>query len=124
MPSKRQVSDPPETKRAKGPNESLKERLALFEREAVQAAAERDETQRLANAVVASIQSEEQRVAHQAEARVNVLVSEMNADSARKEAERTQKAAAEHQEMVHLVEQARREKGPRCQYCNFGGANR
>ena len=85
VPSKRQVSETPETKRAKGPNEGLKERLALFESEAIQAAAERDETQRLANAVVASIRYEEQRVAHQAEARVSVLASEMNADSARKD---------------------------------------
>ena len=112
MPSKRQVSETPETKRAKVPNEGLRERLAIFESEAAQSAAEKDEAQRIAHATVASIQSEEEelRISRQAEARVSVLVSEMSADSARKGTERAQKAAAEHQEMVHLVEQARRER--------------
>ena len=105
------MSQTPESKRAKIPNESLRERLAIFESEAAQSAAERDEAQRIAQATVASIQSEELRISRQAEARVGVLVSEMNADSARKGTERAQKAAAEHQEMVHLVEQARRERG-------------
>ena len=81
----------------------------LFESEAFRAAAEREETKR-ASATIASMQSEEQRIVRQSEARVNAFASEKSANQMQKEAERMQKTAAEHQAMVKLVEQARREE--------------